>query len=219
MLLVALESKHGDIFQPEFFNALRHITDDVFYLPSVDRTHVSSLYTPDTRFNEIVEGGFAGGPVIPNTFKPDAAGFALVKANIYKAGILGRLVGNNFRSAVVSAKLNDFDPHTGARLDYAKICPAIERDRPAEIRHRGHGSACAGLRAGDRGYRAGRAGDRHLLRHFAGRGGGVALSGVAFAVSHHRRALLLCHRRHVAARHHYGTRIRYRSYFRAHPFS
>jgi predicted RND superfamily exporter protein len=125
VLLVALESKHGDIFQPEFFNALRHITDDVFYLPSVDRTHVSSLYTPDTRFNEIVEGGFAGGPVIPNTFKPDAAGFALVKANIYKAGILGRLVGNNFRSAVVSAKLNDFDPHTGARLDYAKFAQQL----------------------------------------------------------------------------------------------
>jgi predicted RND superfamily exporter protein len=126
ILLVALESKHGDIFQPEFFDALRRITDDVFYLPSVDRTRVSSLYTPDTRFAEVVEGGFSGGPVIPNTFKPDAAGFALVKTNIYKAGILGRLVGNNFRSAVVSARLNDFDPHTGARLDYAKFVQQLD---------------------------------------------------------------------------------------------
>jgi predicted RND superfamily exporter protein len=126
ILLVALESKHGDIFQPAFFDALRRITDDVFYLPSVDRTRVSSLYTPDTRFAEVVEGGFSGGPVIPNTFKPDAAGFALVKANILKAGILGRLVGNNFRSAVVSARLNDFDPHTGARLDYAKFVKQLD---------------------------------------------------------------------------------------------
>jgi predicted RND superfamily exporter protein len=126
ILLVALEAKHGDIFQPEFFDALRHITDDVFFLPSVDRTRVSSLYTPDTRFAEVVEGGFSGGPVIPNTFKPDAAGFALVKSNIYKAGIVGRLVGNNFRSAVVSARLNDFDPHTGARLDYAAFVKQLD---------------------------------------------------------------------------------------------
>jgi predicted RND superfamily exporter protein len=127
ILLVALEARHGTIFTPQFFDALRRITDDVFYLPSVDRTHVSSLYTPDTRFAEVVEGGFNGGAVIPNTFKPDAAGFALVKSNIYKAGILGRLVGNNFRSAVVSAKLNDFDPHTGARLDYAAFVRQLDR--------------------------------------------------------------------------------------------
>ncbi len=62
---------------------------------------------PTRRFAEVVEGGFNGGPVIPATFKPDAAGFATVKANVYKAGIVGRLVANNFRSAVVSAKLND----------------------------------------------------------------------------------------------------------------
>jgi hypothetical protein len=126
VLLVALEAKHGDIFQPKFFDALRRLTDEVFFLPGVDRTHVSSLYTPDTRFVEVVEGGFNGGPVIPNTFKPNDAGFALVKANIIKAGLVGRLVANNFRSAVVSAKLNDFDPHTGQRLDYAKFARLLD---------------------------------------------------------------------------------------------
>jgi predicted RND superfamily exporter protein len=127
-LLVALESKHGDIFQPKFFDALRRLTDEVFFLPGVDRTHVSSLFTPDTRFAEVVEGGFNGGPVIPNTFKPDPAGFAMVKTNIVKAGILGRLVGNNYRSAVVSAHLNDFDPHTGAKLDYANFATLLDKN-------------------------------------------------------------------------------------------
>jgi predicted RND superfamily exporter protein len=127
LLLVVLESKHGDIFQPEFFTALRKITDEVFFLPGVDRTHVSSLYTPDTRFAEVVEGGFSGGPVIPNTFKPNAAGFDLVKTNIIKAGLVGRLVGNNFRSAVVSAHLNDYDPHTGEHLDYAKFADLLDQ--------------------------------------------------------------------------------------------
>jgi predicted RND superfamily exporter protein len=133
LLLVALESKHGDIFQPEFFDALRKLTDEVFFLPGVDRTHVSSLFTPDTRFAEVVEGGFNGGPVIPDTFKPDPAGFAMVKANIGKAGILGRLVGNNYRSAVVSAHLNDFDPHSGAKLDYANFASLLDKNIRAKF--------------------------------------------------------------------------------------
>jgi predicted RND superfamily exporter protein len=133
LLLVALEAKHGTIFQPKFFNALRKLTDEVFFLPGVDRTHVSSLYTPDTRFAEVVEGGFNGGPVIPNTFKPNAAGFAVVKTNIIKAGILGRLVGNNYRSAVVSAKLNDYDPHTGEHLNYAKFANLLDQNIRAKF--------------------------------------------------------------------------------------
>ena len=126
VLLISLEAKHGDIFTPQYFDALRRLTDDVFFLPGVDRTHVSSLYTPDTRFAEVVEGGFNGGPVIPATFKPDATGFSTVKSNIYKAGLVGRLVANNFRSAVVSAKLNDIDPQTGAHLDYGKFADELD---------------------------------------------------------------------------------------------
>jgi predicted RND superfamily exporter protein len=126
VLLISLEAKNGTIFTPQFFDALRRLTDDVFFLPGVDRTHVSSLYTPDTRFAEVVEGGFNGGPVIPATFKPDAHGFDVVKANVFKAGIVGRLVANNFRSAVVSAKLNDVDPRTGEHLDYGKFADELD---------------------------------------------------------------------------------------------
>ncbi len=126
VLLISLEAKNGDIFTPGYFDALRRLTDDVFFLPGVDRTHVSSLFTPDTRFAEVVEGGFNGGPVIPATFTPDKAGFATVHANIEKAGIVGRLVANNFRSAVVSAKLNDVDPATGAHLDYGKFADELD---------------------------------------------------------------------------------------------
>ncbi len=127
LLLVALESKNGTIFQPKFFDALRRLTDEVFFLPGVDRTHVSSLYTPDTRFAEVVEGGFNGGPVIPNTFKPDAAGFATVKANIQKAVIEGCLVANIYKRALVLSLLNDFDPHCGAKLDYAMFADLLDQ--------------------------------------------------------------------------------------------
>ena len=133
VLLVALEARHGDIFTPQFFDALKRLTDEVFFLPGVDRTHVSSLYTPNTTYAEVVEGGFSGGTVIPATFKPDAAGFATVKANTYKAGIVGQLVANNFKSAVVSAKLNDYDPHTGVHLDYAKFAAQLDAKLRAQF--------------------------------------------------------------------------------------
>ena len=133
VLLVSLESKKGDIFQPKFFDALKRLTDEVFYLPGVDRTHVSSLYTPNTTYAEVVEGGFAGGPVIPATFKPDAHGFETVKTNVIKSGRVGELVANNFRSAVVSAKLNDFDPHTGVHLDYSKFADQLDQKLRAQF--------------------------------------------------------------------------------------
>jgi predicted RND superfamily exporter protein len=133
VLLVSLEAKHGTIFQPEFFDALKRLTDEVFFLPGVDRTHVSSLYTPNTTYAEVVEGGFVGGTVIPATFKPDAKGFAQVQSNAYKAGIVGQLVANNFKSAIVSAKLNDYDPHTGAHLDYSKFADQLDAKLRAQF--------------------------------------------------------------------------------------
>jgi predicted RND superfamily exporter protein len=133
VLLVSLEAKHGDIFQPKFFDALKRLTDEVFFLPGVDRTQVSSLFTPNTRYAEVVEGGFAGGPVIPATFQPNEKGFETVKTNIIKGGFVGQLVANNFRSAVVSAKLNDFDPHTGVHLDYSKFAEQLDTKLRAQF--------------------------------------------------------------------------------------
>ena len=49
-ILIALMVREGDIFTPEFFDALREATDEVFFIPGVDRTRVSSLFTPNVRF-------------------------------------------------------------------------------------------------------------------------------------------------------------------------
>src|SRR5512138_2311433 len=55
--VIAIRAKNGDIFTPGFFQVLREITDDVFFIPGVDRTRVLSLYTPNARFTEVVEDG------------------------------------------------------------------------------------------------------------------------------------------------------------------
>lgn len=104
-LLIAIRARDGDIFTPHFFKTLRQVTDAVLFLPGIDRSTVRSLFTPDVRFVEIVEGGFAGGTVIPADFRPTPEGLARVRENVLKADLVGRLVADDFSAALISAEL------------------------------------------------------------------------------------------------------------------
>lgn len=126
-LLIALVARDGNMFTPEFFDALKIATDEVFFIDGVDRSRVQSLWTPNTRYTEVVEGGIEAGDVIPSDFKPDAEGLARVKENILKAGIVGRLVANDFSGAMVSAQLLDANPESGEPIDYIKISRELEK--------------------------------------------------------------------------------------------
>jgi uncharacterized protein len=128
-VLIALVPAKGDIFTPEFFATLKTVTDEAYYVPGVDRSQVQSLFTPNVRFIEVVEDGFAGGNVIPADFTPTADGFAKVRENIIKSGKLGQLVANDFTGAIVSSSLLEIDPATGEKLDYIKVSAALEKIR------------------------------------------------------------------------------------------
>jgi len=127
-VLVALIAKQGDIFTPEFFDALKQATDDVFFIEGVDRTRVTSIFTPNVRFTEVVEDGIAGGNVVPDDYENTPEGLAKVKENIIKAGIVGRLVANDFSGALISAQLLEFNPNTGERLDYVDVARQLEEN-------------------------------------------------------------------------------------------
>jgi len=128
-VIIALMARQGDMFTPEFFKQLKRVTDDVFFLPGVDRAQVQSLFTPNVRYIEVVEDGFSGGNVIPATFKPTAEGLARVRENIIKSGKVGQLVANDFSGAIVSAQLLEVDPSTGRKLDYLQVASALETIR------------------------------------------------------------------------------------------
>ena len=128
-VLIALVAKDGSIFTPEFFDALRAVTDEVFFIPGVDRTLVSSLFTPNTRFTEVVEDGISGGNVVPDNFVNNAEGLEQVRKNILKSGFVGRLVANDFSAAIVSAQLLEINPTTGERLDYIQVAKEFEKIR------------------------------------------------------------------------------------------
>jgi uncharacterized protein len=125
-VIVALVQKQGDIFNAGFFDRLKQVTDDLFFLPGVDRSTVTSLYTPNVRFIEIVEDGFTGGNVIPPEFQGTVADLDQLRRNLLKSGYVGRLVANDFSGALVSAELLEFDPASGARVDYRQVAEQLE---------------------------------------------------------------------------------------------
>ena len=127
-IMVAVRAKDGNVFSESFFNDLKQVHDQLYFIPGIDRTSVKSLYSPSTRFTEVVEDGFAGGPVIPADFVADTRGLDIVKSNVEKAGIVGRLVSNDYSSAMVSAKLLDFNPETGERLETLVFAEQLEND-------------------------------------------------------------------------------------------
>ncbi|HRP22507.1 efflux RND transporter permease subunit [Thauera sp.] len=135
-VLVALRQHEGDIYNPDFMRSLKAATDEVFFIPGVDRATVTSLFTPNVRFIEVVEAGFAGGNVIPADFEGTAEDLETVRENVLKSGRVGRLVSNDHRAAMISAELLEIDPNTGARLDYLAVARQLEDLR---ARHAGEG--------------------------------------------------------------------------------
>jgi predicted RND superfamily exporter protein len=126
-VLVSVCDKKGDIFNQTFFDTLKNVHDQLFFINGVDRSLVKSLFSSSTRFTEIVEGGFAGGPVIPADFNSsNPAALQVVSDNIDKAGIVGRLVSDDFKCAMVNAQLLDFDPATGNKLSTLAIAEQLE---------------------------------------------------------------------------------------------
>ncbi len=128
-VVIALMARQGDMFTPGFFTVLKQVTDAMFFLPGIDRTQVASILTPNVRYIEVVEDGVIAGNVLPANFRATPEGLARVRENAIKAGIVGRLVANDFTGAIVSGRLQEFHPNTGERLDYIEVARQLEEIR------------------------------------------------------------------------------------------
>ena len=114
---IALVQKQGDIYNPEFMAKLKALTNDILVLEGVDKPSVRSLFTPNTRFIEVVEEGFAGGNVIPATFQGTPADMVIVRGNVQKSSEIGRTVATDFTGALVIAGLLEAIPKDGGRVE------------------------------------------------------------------------------------------------------
>ena len=123
---IAVAVKDGTIFDKDYMETLQKITDEVFFLPGVDRAGVKSIWTPNVRWVEVTEEGFQGGTVIPDGYSGDADSLNKLRQNILRSGQVGSLIADNFKSSIVYAPLLEINPETGLPLDYAQFSAELE---------------------------------------------------------------------------------------------
>jgi predicted RND superfamily exporter protein len=123
---VVVESSDGDIFDQHYLEALKEISDDLFLMPGVDRAWMKSLWTPAVRWTEVTEEGFQGGPVMPDSYDGSPQSVQQLRMNIARSGIVGSLIGNNFKSSMIFVPLLEKDPVTGQSIDYHAFSQQLE---------------------------------------------------------------------------------------------
>lgn len=117
-LLVNLRWKgEGDIYNAEYMEALRKATDDVFFIPGINRTQIASLFTPATYYLEITEDGFRGEPVVPARFSATPEQLDKVRHNVALSGQIGLIVANDQKGALVRADLQEVDASNPAAAE------------------------------------------------------------------------------------------------------
>lgn len=129
-VLVSVRWKgEGDIYNAQFLEALRKVTDEVFFIPGVRRASVSSLFTPDVRYIEVTEQGYIGDVVVPPHFSGTDKDLQQVRRNTERSGQIGQLVANDLSAAMVRADLQEINPDTGEQVSYVEISRQLEKIR------------------------------------------------------------------------------------------
>jgi predicted RND superfamily exporter protein len=125
---IAVQANKGTIIDAHYLDVLKHINDQVFLLPGVNRAYMTSLWTPSTRWLAVTPDGLQGGPVIAETYNGSAAQLGLVRQNIQKTGKVGELVSTDFSSSMIYVPLLDTDS-TGKPLDYGQLARQLDTIR------------------------------------------------------------------------------------------
>ena len=125
---IVVENRDGDIFDADYLETVRQVTDDAFYLPGVDRNRMRSLWTPNVRWTAVTEEGFEGDLVLDANYDGSPEAMERLRENLLRSGEVGRLVANNYRSSVVELPLFDRDPRTGEPMDYWDFSQKLESD-------------------------------------------------------------------------------------------
>ncbi|WP_213662221.1 efflux RND transporter permease subunit [Stutzerimonas stutzeri] len=128
-LRIAVEAKDGSIFDDEYLDTVRKLSDEVFLLPGVDRPYMKSLWAPAVRWTGVTEDGLDGGPVIPDDYDGSPASLEQVRINVERSGEIGQLVAANYQSSIILVPLQERIAETGERIDYHALSQRIEELR------------------------------------------------------------------------------------------
>ena len=132
-IMIAVRTTEGDIFNKEFLTKLLEVSEAARYLPGANQSSLTSLWTPNVRVLRVTEEGFEASPVIPGNITAEKLNdieIQKIKERILTGGHVGKIVSNDFSSALIKIELTEFDPRTGKALDYLELGKLID----AEVR-------------------------------------------------------------------------------------
>jgi predicted RND superfamily exporter protein len=125
---IAVVNPKGTIYDAQYLDTLRRMSDEVFLVPGVARNQMKSLWTPATRWVGVTEEGLEGGPVIPDGYDGSAARLEQLRANIARSGEIGQIVALDAKSSVIFVPLLAKDPE-GRPLDYGALAHRLDELR------------------------------------------------------------------------------------------
>ncbi len=127
-LTVVVKARKGKIWTRAGLTRLFQVTQEVAYLPNVDRLGVQSLWTPNSFVNEITEEGFRSQPIIPGTVTPemlDATLLAQIERSTAEGNFIGSLVSRDQSAAMITAEIGEVD-NAGTKIDYISYNHLLE---------------------------------------------------------------------------------------------
>lgn len=124
-LRIAVANPKATIYDAQYLETLRQLSDEVFLLPGVDRNAMKSLWTSTTRWTGVTEDGLEGGPVIPDGFDGGPNSLRQLAANIARSGEIGQLVAFDARSSVIYVPLMTKQAD-GRPVDYGQLAQSLE---------------------------------------------------------------------------------------------
>lgn len=125
---VAVANPGGTIYDAQYMETLRQMSDEIFLLPGVDRVQMKSIWTPSTRWVGVTEEGMEGGPVIPDGYDGSQASMERLAINVNRSGEIGQLVALDSGSSTIYVPLLDKDAE-GNPISYAEFATRLEELR------------------------------------------------------------------------------------------
>jgi predicted RND superfamily exporter protein len=128
-LRVVVTADQGTIINKRYMSTLKHINDQIFLLPGVDRPFMTSLWTSSTRWLAVTSDGLISGPVVDPNYNGSQPMLDTLRQNIEKAGLVGQMVSNDFKSSMIYVPLMETNGLTGKPLDYGQLARSMDQIR------------------------------------------------------------------------------------------
>ncbi|MEH6579937.1 MAG: MMPL family transporter [Amphritea sp.] len=130
VIRVAVARKAGTIFDYDHLVTLQKISDELSLLDGVDTGSINSLWAPGMLWFAITAEGFNSGPVIDNaTFNDSPESMDIIRTNVFRAGLVGSYVSNDFKASMIDFAVLPINPATRQPIDFNEFSARLEQVR------------------------------------------------------------------------------------------